>query len=248
MKFAHFFSLISKEESTFLFSSEDNIARLDFLNGFYRVALYKREEYLFPTFSIAPNGVMPHEGRDKLSIESFEVTKVTLEETEDSFKFTFGSYLLLVKKKNFEMSLYQEGKLLFKDREYLAYNFEGEFGKGSYHYLSREEDEIILGLGDKTGDINKNKRSFKLSTSDAMGFDARSSDPLYKHIPFYMCRNSVGSYGIYYDTYSQGSFDFGREINNYYSPFKSFFCEEETLVYYIFFGSISDILTHFAKL
>ena len=248
MKCTHFFSLVSKEESTFLFSSEDNIARLDFLNSFYRVALYKREEYIFPTFSIAPNGIMPHEGRDKLSIESFEVTKVTLEEAEDSYKFRFGSYLLLVKKKNFEMSLYEEGKLLFKDREYLAYNFEGEFGKGSYHYLSREENEIILGLGDKTGDINKNKRSFKLSTSDAMGFDARSSDPLYKHIPFYMCKNSVGSYGLYYDTYSQGEFDFGREINNYYNPFKSFRCEETALVYYVFLGDIPSILNRFVAL
>ncbi|MCR5079420.1 MAG: alpha-glucosidase [Bacilli bacterium] len=248
MKFSHVFSLLSQEGSTFLFSSENNIARLDFLDGYFRVALYKKGEYIFPTFSICPSGNLPYEGRDKLSLEDLKTIEVGFKEKEDFFEFVFGKRLLSIKKLNFEMSLYENGALLFKDREYLSHNFENEFGKGSYHYISREEDEIILGLGDKTGDINKNKRSFRLSTSDAMGFDARTSDPLYKHVPFYMCKNSVGSYGLYYDTYSQGAFDFGREINNYYSPFKSFRCEETALVYYVFLGSIPEILTTFAEL
>ena len=125
-----------------------------------------------------------------------------------------------------EISYSENGKLLFKDRGYLAYNFGHEYGKGSCHFITREKEEQIFGLGDKTGDVNKNGRSFRLSVSDAMGFDARSSDPLYKHVPFYICRNSVGAYGLFYDTYSEGSFDFGREINNYYAPYKSFRCEE----------------------
>ena len=52
-----------------------------------------------------------------------------------------------------------------------------------------------------------------------MGFDAEKTDPLYKHVPFYICENSVGAYGIYYDTTDTSFVDLGREINNYYCHF-----------------------------
>lgn len=248
MKFSHVFSLISADKATYLFGSEKNRVRLDFIKEGIRVAVFKEGDYLFPTFSIAPNGIVPEAGRDKLSIEGFDLVEPAFVETENSFEFTFGSIKIAIKKLNFEMCYFKDGAFLFKDREYLAYNFDHEFGQESYHFISRDENELIFGLGDKTGDINKNKRSFRLSTSDAMGFDARSSDPLYKHIPFYICSNNSGSYGIYYDTYSQGEFDFGREINNYYNPFKSFRCEEETMVFYVFFGKIPEILVNYKSL
>ena len=247
MKFHHLFSLLEHNESTYLFGSDSIRARIDFLDGSLRVAIYQDGTYLFPTFSICPDDQMPESGRDKLSLEGFSLVVPTFEEKEDSFLFRFGNKEIQIKKLNFEIFYFENGKLLVKDREYLAYNLEREFGTGSCHFLSREENEEIFGLGDKTGNVNKNKNSFRLSTGDAMGFDARSSDPLYKHVPFYMCRNSVGSYGIYYDTYSQGSFDFGREIDNYFSPYKSFRMEEESLVYYFFFGSIPEILERFSS-
>ena len=248
MKFSHPFSLLSHDDHTYVFQSGNHRVHLDFLKDGVRVSIFDEGDYLFPTFSVCPDGRMPDVGRDKLSLEGLALSSPSFSENEDSFRFEFRARRIEITKMNFEMSFFEGDSLLFKDREYLAHNFEDEFGKGSYHFISREEDEEIFGLGDKTGNINKNKQSFRLSTGDAMGFDARSSDPLYKHVPFYMCRNSVGCYGIYYDTYSQGAFDFGREINNYYSPFKSFFCEEKTLVYYIFFGSLSEILASFARL
>ncbi len=245
MKFDHLFHLSKTDGTTYVFNSGYNEVRLDFIAGCLRVSMYRINADLFPTFSICPDGEMPENGRDKLSLAGFKLEKPEFEEFPNRFEFRFGNHRLVIRVLNFEMSFYEDDKLLFKDREYLAHNFEGEFGPGSYHFLSREEDEEIFGLGDKTGNVNKNKQSFALSTGDAMGFDARISDPLYKHIPFFMCRNSVGAYGIYYDTYSQGAFDFGREINNYYNPFKSFRCEEESLVYYVFFGKMESILQRF---
>ncbi len=247
MKFHHEFVLAEAKDSTYLFASGSLRARLDFLKETIRVAIYEEGAYLFPSFSICPDDKMPEEGRDKLSLKGFLLSKPEFKEEGDSFHFLWGKREIQIRKLNFETSYFEDGKLLFKDREYLAYNLEKEFGEGSHHYISREEDEQIFGLGDKTGDVNKNKHRYLLSTSDAMGLDARSSDPLYKHIPFYMCRNSVGSYGIYYDTYSQGMFDFGVEINNYYAPFKSFKMEEGCLVFYVFFGDIPEILQRFAS-
>ncbi len=59
-----------------------------------------------------------------------------------------------------------------------------EFGTGATHYITRERDERIYGLGDKGGSVNKAGRRFRIDTADSMGFDAAMTDPLYKHTPF----------------------------------------------------------------
>lgn len=248
MKFKHTFELVKNSDSSFFFKSENINVRLDFLTDAYRVATYRDGERLFPTFSVCPDGNMPETGREKLSTEGFlmEIPKVT--QTKEKIVFTCEKYELSVNLLNFEISCLQKGQVLYKDREYISYNFDHELGQGACHFISREEDEEIFGLGDKTGDVNKAHRNFRLGTDDCMGFDARYSDPLYKHVPFYICRNSVGSYGIFYDTYADGQFDFGREHNNYYMPFKSFSCQEETLVYYVFVGNVSEVLNSFCRL
>ncbi|MBR3178061.1 MAG: alpha-glucosidase [Clostridia bacterium] len=248
MQFNHLFRVTDHNETTYHFASENNHARIDFLKNMVRIALYRDGERIFPTFSVCPDDRMPESGRDKLSVDGFETEAPKADMEEGAVRFTVGSREIRVLLKNLEISYSENGKLLFKDRGYLAYNFGHEYGKGSCHFITREKEEQIFGLGDKTGDVNKNGRSFRLSVSDAMGFDARSSDPLYKHVPFYICRNSVGAYGLFYDTYSEGSFDFGREINNYYAPYKSFRCEEETLVYYVIFGDVKQILRTFVAL
>ena len=248
MKFNHRFRLEINNDSTYIFKSGHINMRLDFLDNMVRVAQYRDGERLFPTFSVCPDNNMPFEGRDKLSLDGLKCIRPEYASKGEYVEFAFGNRRLHILLTNFEMSFYEDEKLLFRDREYISRNFDHELGNGSAHFLSREEDEEIFGLGDKTGDVNKNKRSFKLGTSDAMGFDARSSDPLYKHVPFYICKNSQGSYGLYYDTYSDGEFNFGRELNNYYSIFKSFRCDEETLTCYVIFGSVPEIVNRFARL
>ncbi|MBO7352819.1 MAG: hypothetical protein J6U61_01025 [Lachnospiraceae bacterium] len=248
MKYDHRFNLISGEGSTYCFKEADINARLDFFENMLRVAVFRDGSRLFNTFSVCPDGEMPYEGRDKLSVSGLSRVTPDVSGDDDTCTFSFGNLRLMLEKKNFLISHFLSGKLLFKDREYMAYNLDGELGRGACHYLSREEDEYIFGLGDKSGDVNKNKRTFKLGTTDSMGFDASCSDPLYKHVPFYICRNSVGAYGIYYDTYADGAFDFGREHDNYYSPFKSFRCEDDSLVYYVFYGSVPQIVNAFSRL
>ena len=138
-----------------------------------------------------------------------------------------------------------ENGVLYQDRSGLAYNFEGELGDGFVHYTAREEEQRIYGLGDKCGHVNKSGRSFAMWTGDSMGFKAESSDPLYKYLPFYICENSAGSYGLYYDTYSTGRMDFGSEHDNYFEPFSSARFEEESMVFYLILGTPLEIIRRF---
>ena len=244
-KFNHNFTLSDSGANYRVYESGAVRSRLDFLSdSIIRVAVYNENEKakMLPTFLIDPENRFMTEGRDRLSCEGFRGAKPTVKLTDCGEIIELGDYTIKLVYRNFQLGFYRSGQLLFKDRAPLAYNFGGEFGNGSCHYISREENEKIFGLGDKGGSLNKNGRAFRIEATDCMGFDAQESDPLYKHVPFYMCRNSVGSYGILYDTSDNSYFDFGKEINNYYGPYKYFKTEDNCLVYYVILGSFTEIL------
>lgn len=250
MKFRHDFSLVQATDNYRLYRCDDINARIDFVeNNIIRVAIYRHRDEMLPTFCINPYGEPNSPARNRLDTDGFHFAQVSVDKTEH------GEYIELesgigvdVDFHNFLLSFYQEDEVLFEDRRPLAYNLENEFGRGYYHYISREEDEKIFGLGDKTGFMDKSGKNFKIETTDCMGYDAETSDPLYKHIPFYICENSVGNYGIFYDTSATCYMDFGKEINNYYPAFKSFKTDDNCIVYYAFFGTKLEILRSFARI
>lgn len=249
-KFNHNFTPYKRTESCRLYKSADNVARLDFISeSCVRVAIYKENSKMLPTFSVSPDNDLLINGRERLSLEGFAPTEPQCCETENGEKFTLPCGVEInLNLHNFILSYSLDGEELFSDRKPLAYNLDGEFGKDSYHYITREKTEKIYGLGDKGGDLNKSGRAFRIECSDAMGYDAKESDPLYKHLPFYICENSVGSYGIFYDTTDTSYADFGKEINNYYPTYKHFRTEDNCLVYYVFFGSKLSIFQQFCSL
>ena len=248
MKFHHKFKLHSADEHTRIYQCDDIFMRIDFIRDMLRVSLIRNED-LLPTFSIDPGHTgFTNEGRDKLSLDGFELCSPKVIEDDNSICFRHCDLDFKIELLNFRISISNDQGLLYQDRSGLAYNFDGELGEGSIHYTRREEDQFICGLGDKAGIVNKNHQHFILGTNDAMGFRAEYSDPLYKYLPFYICENKAGSYGIYYDTYSDGEIDFGREHDNYFEPFNSIRYEEENMVFYLIFGNIHEIISRFIHL
>ncbi len=249
MKFDHRFRLVEAAPSHRVYAADGVTMRLDFCESMLRAALLREGTRLLPTWSVCPGGgELPLEGRDKLSTEGLSLASPAVEEDENELRFSLGGADFTVEKKNFRITARNEKGVLYADRGGLAYNFDGELGEGSAHYTRREEGERIFGLGDKGGAVNKAGRSFALAACDAMGFRAESSDPLYKQIPFYICENTAGSYGLYYDTYSNGRVDFGAEHDNYFEPFSSVRFEEENMVFYLFLGTALEIVKGFTAL
>jgi hypothetical protein len=77
------------------------------------------------------------------------------------------------------------------------------------HFMDRRAGEMYFGLGERTGNVNKIGRRYEMRSLDAMGYDAESTDPLYKHFPFYITRNpppapgrASAAYGLFYDNMS----------------------------------------------
>ena len=249
MKFDHRFQLLESGPAMRLYGADAVSVRLDFFAHMLRVAVLRDGTERLPTWSVCPGERdCPLTGRDKLSVEGFETVTPTVEEDGETLRFSLDGVTFTVEKKNFRITAQNEKGTLYADRSGLAYNFDGELGDGSIHYTRREEGERIFGLGDKGGDVNKARRSFALAATDSMGFRAAGSDPLYKQIPFYICENSAGSYGLFYDTLSNGRVDFGQEHDNYYEPFSSIRFEEENLVFYLILGTTAEIVRRFSAL
>ena len=248
MKFDHRFSLKRAEPSLRVYEADGVTVRLDFFSHILRVAILAPNVPLLPTYSVCPNGEPPTEGRDKLSADGLEPAAPQVDEDETTVRFALDGVRFSVEKKNFRICAETDAGVLYRDRSGLAYNFAGELGRGSVHYSDRFEGQRIFGLGDKCGPVDKANMRFALAATDSMGYSAAYSDPLYKQIPFCLCSHSAGSYGLFYDTYSNGTVDFGVEHDNYFEPFQSVRFDEENMVFYLILGYTVEIVQRFNAL
>ena len=136
------------------------------------------------------------------------------------------------------------------DRPTQAYDF-GWWGGRVRHYLARAAGEQYFGLGERSGPLDRAGRRFRLQNIDAMGYDARTSDPLYKHIPFYITRKAdTGlAFGLFYDTLSDCSFDFGCEHSNYHGSYRYFEADHGDVDLYVIAGpSVAEVVRRFTWL
>lgn len=71
---------------------------------------------------------------------------------------------------------------------------------------------------------------------DAMGYNAQSTDPLYKHVHFTITRRGDVSFGMFYDNLSSTRLDLGNELDNYHVAYRRYSAEAGDLDYYLFLG------------
>lgn len=245
-QYHHVFSCVEQSNDHALYQSDGVLARVDFLSeSLLRVAILPEGERLLPTLSICPAGESMREGRDKLSLDGFSPYSPA---RVGAFAFCWDAYRLSFDPVNFMMKLTKDGLPLLCDRTPMGYNLGGEYGEHARHYLVREAGERIFGLGDKAGALNRAGRRFRLDSKDAMGYDAETTDPLYQHVPFYICQNNAGFVGLFYDTHTNCVFDFGKEMSNYTGAYRAFASAEKSLVYYILLGTLPEIVKQFSAL
>lgn len=209
------------------------------------------------TWAIAPGAEdVPDLGRDRMDQGGFSAPDFELESSDESRLVLTTSMLRLTVRLEglffvWEMTDGAGGWIpIARDRETQAYNL-GWWGHQVRHYLVRDPAERYFGLGEKAGVMDRAGRRFRMGNVDAMGYDARSSDPLYKHIPFYITHNAgTGvAFGLFYDTYADCSFDFGAERSNYHGLYRGFTAETGDLDYYVIAGpKVADVTRRFTWL
>ena len=151
----------------------------------------------FPrTWAIAPGlEDVPLEGRDRFDLGGFALPPYQLERNPDKLQIRTNRVRVTIQLKGLycEWEMFQDGVWRFaaSDRATQNYNF-GWWDHRVYHYLKREPDEMYFGLGERAGVTNRAGQSYRLTNLDAMGYNARTTDPLYKHIPYYLTWKSPG--------------------------------------------------------
>ncbi len=237
--------LCDNKHSLHIYVLEQNVIRV----------LVKRNQKLRldRTWTISPNSAdVPWEGRNKQDLSGFSLPGFVLEQNDsqiqistDQLRLTISQPLTMVWEHN------QDGQWLplAKDRKTGAYQLSPS-QQGVAHFIHRGDNERYYGLGEKTGNLNREGRRFEMRNLDAMGYDASSTDPLYKHIPFYITRTEQGaSYGLFYDNLASCWFDLGNELDNYHIKYRSYRAEDGDLDLYFMYGEkVLDVTKAFVRL
>jgi alpha-glucosidase len=226
-------------------SAEGHLAHIFILEeDIIRVMLLPSGKLHAPmSWAICPGGEdVPSEGRDRFDLSGFSLPAFTLDKADPHLSIATAKIRLTIALKGFfcRWESFQKGawRSAAADRPTQAYNF-GWWDQAVYHYLERSADEMYFGLGEKAGPANRAGQSYQMKNLDAMGYDARATDPLYKHTPFYITwkKNSAVSFGLFYDTLADCRFDMGRELDNYHGHYRYFRAEAGDLDFYFIAGS-----------
>ncbi|MBE3578618.1 MAG: glycoside hydrolase family 31 protein [Caldanaerobacter subterraneus] len=259
-KFPYRFYLLEHSSNVFTFKAEDEklYAHVFILeDNIIRILIRGKELKVPKTWWVAPGMKdVPLEGRDRFDLSPFTLPSYKWNLKNDKFKVYTSNLRLSINLENFICEWYakkdDDWYKIAADRETQSYNFNNLFGDGVYHYMKIFENEDYYGLGEKSGEIERNDRRFRMFNIDALGYDAEKTDPLYKHIPFYIVRNRDGSisFGIFYDVMAEAIFDFGLEKDGYHGrDYRYFKAEDGDLDYYFILGpSLEKVVSSFVWL
>lgn len=222
-----------------------------------RVLLVRAQGLATPrTWSLDPGEGMPEalSGRDRAA-PPMPAVDISATETETAITLTTATWQATVARG--ELSIAWAQKIagvyvpVLADRATAAYRLPRR-GSGFRHALIREAAEHYYGFGETSGSANKHGRKLEMGTSDALGYDARSTQPLYKHIPYYATvRPDHGgrAVGLFYDCLAAGRFDLGQEIDAYHDLYRAFEADHGDLDYYVVFGpDLADVTRRFTAL
>lgn len=172
-----------------------------------------------------------------------EPQQVGVRTSEDGDKCLFTSSSLQVE---VEMNPL---RIVFRDLEGNVLNEDDPLGAGWIGqqqvsvYKKLREDERFIGMGEKTGGLDRRGNAYVHWNTDTFGY-ATNADPLYLSTPFYIGLTGGRSYGIFLDNTHRSTFNFGATTER----FSWFSAEDGELDYYFFSGSVSEIIEGYSWL
>jgi alpha-glucosidase len=203
---------------------------------------------------------VPWEGRPRASLAGFDLARLVVDSSlRGNDSATLSTKRLHVSIQTNPLRLIwsdpRDGKQIAADRVTSGYMSEQRSGLVR-HYLERVVGkghvaiEKHYGLGDKTGPLDLTGRRLRTGGMDSIGFDPEHGDPLYKHWPFTLSRTASGQWlGLYYDTLTTCTFDFGCEHDMYHGFYRYAEIDDGDLDYYLMVGDTpAEVITQWMRL
>ena len=157
------------------------------------------------------------------------VAEFKVEETKEDFQLTTSALKLGIQKNPFRLRLWDaEGNLLNEDDPGLGTSV---MGTEISCYKTLQPGERFIGLGEKTGRLDRRGQAFTHWNTDAFGY-REEADPLYLSTPFWLGLHHQHCYGIYLNNTWRSHMNLGASTHR----FQSFAVEGGTMDYFLFTG------------
>lgn len=164
-------------------------------------------------------------------------------ETDSTYQLFTDSVEVVVYRDPLRIQFYtRKGQLLSGDDPALGVSW---LGHEVTSYRQLFPTEKFIGLGEKTGDLNRRGSHYVDWNTDAYGYSL-NQDPIYSTMPFYIGIHDSLAYGIFFDNTYKSFFDFGASTNDQFY----FFGADDGEMNYYFFGAsgIRGILRDYTHL
>jgi alpha-glucosidase len=179
--------------------------------------------------------------------KSFAVIQQPIElaykESAHEIEITTSVLKLRITKSPVRFNFYTaDGKALSEDDKRFGINWQDS---KVVNYRKLYPDEKFIGLGEKTGNLNRRGCNYVNWNTDA-ALHGINDDPLYKTFPFFIGLHSGLSYGLFFDNTHKSYFDFGATTDEE----MSWFGADGGDMNYYFFGaqSVREILADYTWL
>ena len=157
---------------------------------------------------------------------------------------------VVIEKDPFRICVYdKEGTCLHSDIVDLGYQEDSNHRR--IHTSEISPEDCFYGFGEKSGQWNKAQKYLSMSPKDAMGYNPKETDSLYKHIPFYvkLNRSSKKAVGYFYHNTYECDFDMGREKSNYWKPHSRYRTDGGDIDLFLIAGpSIREVVSRYTDL
>jgi len=169
-------------------------------------------------------------------------TKFKLSDTASHILITTSKMKMEIMKEPVRMRfLTLEGEIINEDHSSFGISW---MGTEVTNYRQLQKDEKFVGLGEKTGNLNRKGASYTNWNTDYFGYPT-NGDPLYLTTPFYIGIHSRLCYGIFFDNTYKTIFDFAASNER----FASFSAPDGEMNYYFFYDdTVAGIINHYTQL
>lgn len=166
----------------------------------------------------------------------------TWEENREYYFIKTKKVELQIEKNNFRLIFKNSsGQTLSEDAVKFGINWQGT---AVSCYKKLQQWEKFIGLGEKTGGLNRYGQTYTHWNTDHFGYGT-NADPLYLSIPFYIGLHHNNCYGVFLDNTYKSTFNFGAGNNR----FSYFTAEDGDLDYYFIHDKdVSGILSAYTAL
>ncbi len=211
------------------------------LEGTLEHARFRIQQYADSIFRIS---LSQHEKFEDFSYSVInEPCKMSAEITESNHELRISTkeLLLRISKSNFNICFLSPSGHVINEDDPLGTSWNGE---QVTTYKKLQDGERFIGLGEKTGPLDRRGHGYQHWNTDSYAYTT-GSDPLYCSTPFYIGIHGGLLYGIFFDNTYKSFFNFGASNHRY----SSFSADAGEMNYYFITGpSVAAIIQHYTTL